>query len=360
MRLEGTSSAGRGLLKEKIAGTTVNVHMHLGDSGWWKGGQRIERPAMSQEQVKSAILDSLKTRYGLTPPPEEQAGYVRRILRSQGAFTLEEHAQLFLEDMDKAGLDLTVIMAIDQSFMPGDLGRQFAIPYEQVMEEMSALQKSYPERFRWFAGVNPHRARGGVKLFERAVKEFGCAGLGEWVTQQWHVFPYDHDLCYPYYEKCLELGVPFLNNCEGNFSYCSPISLEPVAKDFPKLKIGLGGAGRPRTQEQRAGRAQMTWPDEALRLAEEYENVYIDLDDWQRRDEEGIRWYLTYLKRTLSGPARHRVMFGSDHPVLAFMYTEKEWIEVHFSVAAKYGVEFSKEELELYFSKNALEYLSTK
>jgi predicted TIM-barrel fold metal-dependent hydrolase len=245
---------------------------------------------------------------------------------------------------------------IDHSFQPGDFGRQYKVPYEQVLEDIAEVVARYPGRFLVFAGVDPSRGKDGVKLFERAVTEYGCVGLGEWVTQQWEVFPNDRELCYPYFEKCVELGVPHSNNCEGRFEHCAPGVFAQIAEDFPDLNIALGGAGRPRPNEVRDGTARWDFPDEALQLAARYPNIYIDLDDWQRSDADGITYYLTHLRRALTGDARHRVLFGSDHPVLYIMYSEREWIDVVLG-SEDYGVSFTDEEMGLFFSANALDYL---
>lgn len=342
-----------GLLKKKVRGKTINVHAHLPDSGWLKKPPLRYNP---KDITADAIIAYTRKR-GIDLSPEDAELALERAIRYNEASTLEEHAKVFLAEMDEAGIDMTVLMMIDHAFQPGDFGRQYKVPYEKVLEDVAALRERYPGRFITFAGVDPSRGREGVKLLEKAIKEYGCAGMGEWVTQQWKVFPNDRELCYPYYEKCVELGVPFLNNCEGRFEHCAPGVFEQVAKDFPQLKICLGGAGRPRPDEERRGIAQTTFPDQALDLAERYENIYIDMDDWQRRDEGGISKYLKYVRRALDGDARTRVMFGSDYPVFVMLYSEKEWVEVTADRTEEYGVAFSDEELELYFSKNALGYL---
>jgi len=341
------------LLKKKTRGTTINAHAHLPDSGWLKRPPARYDP---KDITANAIVAYAKKR-GIDLSPEDAELARERAVRYNEASTLEDHARIFLAEMDEAGLDLTVLLMIDHAFQPGDFGRQYKVPYEKVLEDVAAMRQRHPGRFITFAGVDPSRGKEGVKLFESAIKDYGFAGMGEWVTQQWEVFPNDRELCYPYYEKCVELGVPFLNNCEGRFEHCAPGVFEQVAKDFPQLKICLGGAGRPRPDEERRGIAQTSFPDDALALAERYENVYIDMDDWQRRDEEGIRKYLQHVRRALDCDARTRVMFGSDYPVFVMLYSEKEWIEVTVERAEQYGVTFSDEELELYFSKNATDYL---
>ncbi len=342
-------------LTARVSGTTVNVHCHLPDSSWLKEPP----PRTPTEMITEESVAAYGRRLGVEISPEDLAEARERAVRYNEAESLADHATLFIDEMDAAGIDLAVLQMIDHSFQPGDSGRQYKVPYEQVLEETAEVIAGYPGRFLMFAGVDPSRGAEGVKLFERAVREYGCVGLGEWVTQQWEVFPSDRELCYPYFEKCLELGVPYSNNCEGRFEHCAPGVFAQVAEDFPDLRIELSGGGRPRPTEERRGTARWGFPQEALLLAERFPNVYVDLDDWQRIDAEGITYYLTHLRRALSSDARHRIMFGSDHPVTYLMYSERGWIDVTVEHAADYGVLLTDEELGLYFSANALEFLGS-
>jgi len=339
-------------LKRLVSGTTVNAHCHLPDSSWLKEPP----PRTPVEMITPQSVAAYARSRGVELPPEKLEAAAERARRYSAVESLADHAELFIAEMDAAGIDVAVLQMIDQSFQPGDFGRQYRVPYEQVLEETAEVIAHYPGRFLMFAGVDPSRGRDGVKLFERAVSQYGCVGLGEWVTQQWEVFPNDRELCYPYFEKCLELGVPYSNNCEGRFEHCAPGAFEQIAEDFPDLRIALGGAGRPRPTEARKGIARWEFPQQALLLAAKYPNVYLDLDDWQRLDADGITYCLTYLRRALTSDARTRVMFGSDHPVSYVMYSERGWIDVLLG-SEDYGVSFTTDELELFFSKNALDYL---
>jgi predicted TIM-barrel fold metal-dependent hydrolase len=64
-----------------------------------------------------------------------------------------------------------------------------------------------------------------------------------------------------------------------------------------------------------------------------------------------------FVRRALSGPARRRIMFGSDYPVFANLYTERDWIELVLQEAQNEGQPFPEEDLLLFFSENALRFL---
>jgi len=209
-----------------------------------------------------------------------------------------------------------------------------------------------------FAGVDPRRGKEGVALLEKAVREYGCIGVGEMICTLWRTYPTDKKLMYPLLEKAAELGVPWMNDATMNYGFSQPELFEQMAGDFPDLKICLGGTGAGVDPVSNPDGKSMPAHDRMLELAEEYENIWLDLDDWQSRDEAGIRTYLSFLNRALNGPAREKVMYGSDYPINAWMYSEKDWIETFFQWAEREEITFSKEQLENFFSKNALHFLN--
>lgn len=64
-----------------------------------------------------------------------------------------------------------------------------------------------------------------------------------------------------------------------------------------------------------------------------------------------------FVRRALDGPARQRIMFGSDYPVFAYLYTRRDWIEAVLKQAQNEAQPFSEEDLALFLSENALRFL---
>jgi predicted TIM-barrel fold metal-dependent hydrolase len=145
-------------------------------------------------------------------------------------------------------------------------------------------------------------------------------------------------------------------DCTMDRGFTEPHMYERVAKDFPKLKICLGGAGLRVAPVERDGAMVPAW-QRMLELAEQYDNLWLDLDDWQVVEVKGIERMLGHLRRALDGPARERIMFASDYPVFAWMYSEAEWIRFILDGMAASEIDFTDDELELFFSENALGYL---
>jgi uncharacterized protein len=343
------------LLKRRVGGVTWNAHVHLTDPNWWS--DREPRSSRLTREDAERLAQRWVDGRDIEVSADEREEYIRRAITRYSPSNLAEVADTYVEYMDSAGLDKTIALFVDQSFVPGAGGRQFQVPYEQVLEEARELVLDrYPDRFIAYAGVNPLRGKSGIALLERAVTEFGFSGMGEWVSQQWGVMATDRPTCYPYFEKCVELGIPFVPNVESANSECDPGLFDQVAADFPELRINLAGAGHPRASERQRGTARLDWPDKALQVAADHEHVYLEPGDWQTSDPERVLEVRQHFHRALRGPARKKFMYGSDHPVYAVMYTEAEWIEVLIDGP---GPEFSDDDLERLFSSNAASFVAS-
>jgi len=360
---------GSGLLKSRITGRTVNVHTHiLGAPGGGPMPAPTLEPFAPAGEITDAQRQQAKTHFYRFPhdrltfdTQEQEEEYFRKYVhnrtRGQGV-SFEEGAARLLAEMDEAGVDTSVVLMLD--FAAPMLADRPADPsterVDAALAAAAAVATQAPGRFVFFAGIDVRRGAAGVPLLEKAVEEHGFQGCGEIVTTLWHTRTDDKERCYPYYEASMALGIPVMIDCTMDRGFTEPDQYEQVAKDFPKLRIGLGGAGIRVAPVERGGAMVPAW-QRMLELAEEHDNLYLDLDDWQVADSKGIERYLRHLRRVLDGPARERIMFGSDYPIFAWMHSEKGWIEFILDSMASGDVKFTDEELELFFSTNALGYL---
>lgn len=85
--------------------------------------------------------------------------------------------------------------------------------------------------------------------------------------------------------------------------YSDPMLVDDVAADFPDLRIVLAHPGVP-------------WVDSSMAIATHKANVFIDLSGW------APKYLPPQLVRQAGTILRHRVLFGSDYPVL----TPERWL----------------------------------
>jgi predicted TIM-barrel fold metal-dependent hydrolase len=204
----------------------------------------------------------------------------------------------YLPKMDRAGIERSLLIAV----RAGDLNIKgsFEVPYSYVEE----ICGQYPERFSGLAGIDPTRGMQGLRDLEVAVREHGFVGA-HWYPH-WFSMPPDAAQIYPYYAKCCELDIPIMMQVGQNLVYsrerrlpsvARPILLDQVAIDFPELRIIGIHIGVP-------------WANEMIAMCWKHENVFTAGDAYAPR-----YWPADFVHYANSY-GRHKVMFGTDWPVV--------------------------------------------
>ena len=219
---------------------------------------------------------------------------VRMPEEMRGGVTIED----YLRKMDAAGIERSLLIAV-RAGEPAWQG-SFEIPYQQIAQYCDA----YPDRFSGLAGVDPTRGVAQLKELDHAVKELGFVGAHFY--PHWFRMPPDSALCYPIYSRCEELGIPIMMQVGQNLIYqkdvrlpsvAKPILLDQVAIDFPNLVLIGIHIGVP-------------WTDEMIAMAWKHENVYIGIDAYAPKHLPAS------LKHYMNSYGSHKVMFGTDWPVI--------------------------------------------
>ena len=219
---------------------------------------------------------------------------VRMPEEMRGGVTIED----YLRKMDAAGIERSLLIAVraGESAWQGS----FEIPYQQIAQYCDA----YPDRFSGLAGVDPTRGIQQLKELDHAVNELGFVGAHFY--PHWFRMPPDSALCYPIYSRCEELGIPIMMQVGQNLIYqkdvrlpsvAKPILLDQVAIDFPNLVLIGIHIGVP-------------WTDEMIAMAWKHENVYIGIDAYAPKHLPAS------LKHYMNSYGSHKVMFGTDWPVI--------------------------------------------
>jgi uncharacterized protein len=211
--------------------------------------------------------------------------------------------------MDAAGIERAFLIACKI----GQQGTRGAwhMPYEWIAEAVRA----HPDRFCGLAGIDPTEGMEGVRALERAVRDLGF--IGAHTYPHWFELEPNHRKYYPFYAKCCELGIPIQMQVGQSLVYDKqrplrsvgrPILLDDIACDFPELKLIGIHIGIP-------------WTDEMIAMAWKHDNVFIG------SDAHSPKYWPASFVHYVNSYGRHKVMFGTDYPVLAFKRTMDE-IEV--------------------------------
>ncbi|MEM9533730.1 MAG: amidohydrolase family protein [Pseudomonadota bacterium] len=169
-------------------------------------------------------------------------------------------------------------------------------------EAVAGWVSEAPDVLVGVGSVDLRQPRQAVAQVRHCVHEYGFKAMRvlPWL---WNLPPDDRRY-YPVYSECVELGIPFCLQVGHTGPLCPsepgrPIPyLETVALEFPELKIVGGHIGHP-------------WTDEMISLATIFPNVYIDTSAYKPTR------YPAPLVNYLRGHGRHKVMFGSNYPMIS-------------------------------------------
>ncbi|MGA0002398.1 MAG: amidohydrolase family protein [Steroidobacteraceae bacterium] len=252
------------------------------------------------------LYDPIAVRKGQTGLDNTFKRQVRMDRRLWGGVPVSD----YLRRMDRAGIERSLLIAV----RAGDLNvaGSFEIPYQRVYK----VCQRYPDRFSGLAGVDPFRGIAGLKELDEAVNNMGFVGAH--LYPHWFGLPPDHAKYYPYYARCAELGIPIMMQSGHNLVYSrkrrlpsvgKPITLDPVAIDFPELSLIGIHIGVP-------------WTDEAISMAWKHENIYLAGDAYAPR-----HWPKQFVHYANSYGS-HKVLFGTDWPVIDPERAVREVVEL--------------------------------
>jgi predicted TIM-barrel fold metal-dependent hydrolase len=173
-----------------------------------------------------------------------------------------------------------------------------------------------------FASIDPHKGKMGVREARRLIEEGGIRGFKFHPTCQ-GFFPNDR-FAYKLYEVIAEHKLPaiFHSGHSGigtgmpgggglKLKYSNPMHVDDVAADFPDMTVIIAHPSWP-------------WQDEALSVCLHKPNVYIDLSGWSPK------YFSPELIRHANSQLRHKMLFGSDFPLITPDRWMKDFAEAGF------------------------------
>jgi uncharacterized protein len=181
-------------------------------------------------------------------------------------------------------------------------------------EEIADLAAEHPDVLIPFGSIDPGRGVAGVRAARRLVEEHGVRGFKFHPSLQ--AFSPNDVRHYPLWEALEELGVPALFHTGQTgigaglpggrgikLRFSDPLLLDDVAADFPGLTVIMAHPSVP-------------WQDTAISVATHKANAFIDLSGWSPK------YFPPQLVRAVNTNLRHKVLFGSDYPLL----TPERWL----------------------------------
>ena len=244
-----------------------------------------------------------------------------------------------IAEMDKAGIDMTVICPLDVGLALGDP----KVSIEEQNQIFREIQKNYPKRILSYASVDAQRP-GADKLIRKAFEEWKMSGLK--VQPGTGFYPNSKEV-YKLLDIANEFKKPVLFHTGQvvqplRSKYCDPMFLDDVCLDHPDLWIQAAHMGS-------------GWRYELFHLGVCKTNLIVDFSGWQRRAQTNYHEFCASLRECLNGFSAERVLWGTDNPYYRGILPDKDWIQMikDLPTKAPEGITFTQEEVDAMLGGNA-------
>lgn len=251
-----------------------------------------------------------------------------------------------VDDMKLAGIDAVVTMLVDYSVLAGGEAK---IPLIKVLAHYGNLQEKYKGKLYAVASIDPRR-EDAMQLFTTCIKEWHLKGLKLYTACG---FSPSDDICNPFYEKCIEWGLPVVFHTSPLSipmiqRYAHPLLINDVQARYPDLPIVLAHAGKG------------PWWKDAVAIAMAHPHTYLELSQWGEEAVQNPEQFISKLAYMRDRVGAHKIIFASDYCAGPGINGREsfwpKWVGIIRSlpeIASRYGYSFSPEEAQLILGENA-------
>lgn len=247
---------------------------------------------------------------------------------------IDPTGEKLIAEMDDAGVDQSVIFGVDWAY--GVTGEPKVSNREQN-KYLADYARKFEGRFIPLAALDPRRPD-IIEQATEAIEEWGMKGFKLMPSAG---FKPNDPLCFPFYEKCNDWGVPIMFHSGGlefNWEYSSPNLIASAAEEFPEVKMIMAHAGLESWEQCRLACAAMP-------------NVFMDISirqfDYQINRQSFYQWLRDMIDWT--GP--WKILFATDAPLPTFYLPTKDWVDAIDN--PKTDIEFTREERDIILGKAA-------
>lgn len=223
--------------------------------------------------------------------PERTGGMARKKGLEPAPSLLQTSLDMLFQEMEEAGVSRGVI-----------IGRQASKLWGQVPnDDVAEIAGRYPNRFAGIGSVDPSDMDACLAECERAILKLGLKGVAIDPGMLASPMYLSDRRIYPIYQRCQDLKVPVVLMSGGSagpdLTYSSPVWIDQVAAEFPRLKIVAAHACWP-------------WVTQVLGVAYRRPNIYL-LPDSYLVNLPGAGEFVQAANYYLED----RLLFGSAYPV---------------------------------------------
>jgi predicted TIM-barrel fold metal-dependent hydrolase len=307
----------------------IDVHTHLFGKGWiprefFYGVARF----ITHDFAKHGIQESNQTVGDSIMETSDDPG-----------------GEMLLQEMDEAGIDISVIFPVDFGVPLGDP----EVPIDEVNKKFAEVAKKHPDRFCAFAGIDPRR-KGAPDLFTRCVEEWDMKGLKLHPCAGF--YPNQQEV-YALLEKANAWKIPVLIHSGAMMvplrsKYSQPVYFDDLGADFPDLTVIAAHCG-----------GTLGYP-QMMSIMSVKLNIMADISAWQVTADKSYAFFCKALRDLMDFVEPERILFGSDSPSFRSIMANKDWVQLLKDLPQKAadGTSFTDEEITGLLGGNAQKLLN--
>jgi predicted TIM-barrel fold metal-dependent hydrolase len=296
----------------------IDAHVHLTRPGYVR-----KKFLCGNSRMASSLYNRV---HGTNITPDDYIEMVKHRVDPTG--------EKLIAEMDEARVDKSVIFGVDWAY--GVTGEPKVRNREQN-KYLADYARDFEGRFIPLAALDPRRPD-IIEQATEAIEEWGMKGFKLMPSAG---FRPNDPLCFPFYEKCAEWGVPIMFHSGGlefNWEYSSPNLIASAAEEHPDVKMIMAHAGLESWEQCRLACAALP-------------NCFMDISirqfDFQINRQRFYRWLRDMIDWT--GP--WKILFATDAPLPTFYLPTKDWVDAIDN--PKTDIEFTREERDIILGKAA-------
>ena len=302
----------------------IDIHTHLFAENWI--------PDKFFKGMEKLLADS-PSRPGRNNMLEEPADFISKA-------TSDPQAIHLLHEMNKAGIDTSIIFPVDFGLALGEPETGI----EEINRSYARLAQKQPDKLIAFAGIDPRR-KNALHIFTRCIKEWGMKGLK--LHPATGFYPTSRET-YMLLEKACQWHIPVIvhTGCMTTplkSKYSQALWLDDMAADFPELRIIAAHAGGVLNYSQ------------MLSIMAVKPNILADISAWQIMAVRDYPRFCKALRDLMNFGGHNRILFGSDSPSLLSIMSNSSWVKTILELPEKapQEIKFSPEEIKALLGSNA-------
>ena len=244
-----------------------------------------------------------------------------------------------LEQMEKAGIDKTVVFLFDTGLLTGE-------PEVSIEEQNKAVfraAKNHPDKIIPFVHLDPRR-KGAIKFVRKAIEEWGAKGLK---LHPGAGFNPEEAATLKMIEAVAGYGVPVITHTGPSIvptssRYCDPIYLDKILLSFPEINVI-------------AAHMAYGYRPQLCSFGRQRPNLYTDISVSQDIAKTDYPKFARAIREVVDAFGPERVLFGTDSPYTQRILSEKDFVTAikELPTKAPDDAKFTEDEIAMILGANA-------